>query len=59
MWGEQDLKTDEEFSFGHVKFQILTTHPSENGEQEIECLSLDLLSYWTSDMHFGVAGMYR
>lgn len=44
MWGEQDLKTDE-FSFGHVKFQILTRHPSENGEQEIECLGLDLLSY--------------
>ena len=31
----------------HVKFQILTRHRSENGEQETECLSLDLLSYWT------------
>lgn len=36
MWGEQALEIDQEFSFGHVKFQILISYPSRNNEREIE-----------------------
>lgn len=57
--GEQALETDQKFKFGHIKFQILIRYPSIDGEQEIECLSLDFVSNWTSDINLRVASIYR
>jgi hypothetical protein len=40
--GEEVLQIDE-FSFGFlIKFQMLSRYPSGDGEQEIECFSVDL-----------------
>lgn len=59
MWGEKALEIDQEFRFGYCKFHILIRYPSGNSEQEIECLNLDFVSNWTSDINLGVASIYR